>query len=111
MPRPSAWNSPTTAIRVPAHAVDAVMMLARKLDQEPQTGFVQNPDQPPPPYMVTVDNDAYICHPPTTTPEEDALIDQAMAKLDAIIAAKGLRAHDTYALLVADLAPRVGKKI
>ena len=35
MGRPSKWNSPTTSIRVPKHAVEAVLSLAYHLDNQP----------------------------------------------------------------------------
>jgi hypothetical protein len=34
MPRPSNWNSPTTAIRVPTHCAEQLLEIARALNRE-----------------------------------------------------------------------------
>lgn len=102
MPRPSAWNNPTTAIRVPAHAVDAVIALAKQLDQ----GFVQNDATPTRgPVIVAIGEERYLCQPPDAPPETwelaDQLIDQHLSHLD----------QDGLLLAIAHLAPKVGRKI
>ena len=89
MARPKSWNSPTAAIRVPAHAVDAVMALARQLDSQPtSTGFVQNPGR----YLITIakgfdDEARYLLQPPADISEAEAalvdgLVDQFFAAHD-----------------------------
>lgn len=91
MPRPSNWNSPTAAIRVPAHAVGAVLALAKQLDDHIPSSFVQNPDNPSGgPYMVTLEDrhrlERYLINPPSDIPSEvweeaDRLIDEKFSHL------------------------------
>ena len=79
MARPKSWNSPTAPIRVPAHAVAAVMVLARQLDAEPPSeGFVQNPN---PPSLITIGQGPterrYLLQPPAdVSPDDSALVDE-----------------------------------
>ena len=104
MPRPSAWNSPTTAIRLPKHAVEACLELARTLDQPISEGFVQNTD----PLLITVGQgtecDRYLLPSQALTPEQanqmDTLIDQVLATVPGL-------GKDAEALLLAELTPRV----
>lgn len=81
MGRPSNWKSPTAAIRVPTHAVGAVLALAKQLDNQPSS-FVQNPG----PYLVTVNEAQYLVTAPADCPPEiwaeaDRLIDELIAPL------------------------------
>jgi hypothetical protein len=79
MARPKSWNSPTAAVRIPAHAVPAVIALARQLDTEPPSeGFVQNPN---PPSLITIGQGStetrYLLQPPADiSPEDSALVDE-----------------------------------
>lgn len=102
MPRPSNWNSPTAAVRVPAHAVDAVIALARQLDKEPPQSFVQNPSGP---YLVSDGEDRYLIPTPTAPPEmweqADRLIDELFHEHD----------QDDLLLILAKLAKHWGKPI
>lgn len=45
MGRPSSWNGPTTAIRVPSSAVDRVLEVARAIDAGDDGNFVQNSEE------------------------------------------------------------------
>lgn len=89
MARPSNWNSPTVAIRVPAHAVDALMALAKQLDRD----NVQNlPPEQPGPYILTTETykdgvQRYLIQADADTPAEvwaeaDLLVDKMCAGLD-----------------------------
>lgn len=79
MPRPSKWNSKTTAIRVPEHAADQLLAIARQIDA--QCGFVQNPE----PLGVTIEDNAtterYILLQEPLTEDEQAIIDQAISSM------------------------------
>ena len=79
MPRPSKWRSKTTAIRVPEHAADQLLAIARQLDAP--SGFVQNPK----PTLITIDDFAtaerYILQNEHLTADEEAIIESAMSEL------------------------------
>ncbi|MGB5972692.1 MAG: hypothetical protein WBG38_05210 [Nodosilinea sp.] len=54
MGRPSNWNSPTTSVRLPIHALPAVLALAKQLDDPKPVGDVKNNVQNPTgPYLLT----------------------------------------------------------
>lgn len=101
MPRPSKWNSPTTSIRVPAHAVARLLELARAIDMPPPAtepdpefaeyaSFVQNLQ----PYLLTIQDGAELkrywieCSPPTF--EEWELLCEVQERLLARMDAEGL---------------------
>lgn len=108
MPRPSNWKSPTTAIRVPAHAVDQLMAIARQLDTQ---SFVQNPAAPPP-LIFTIESakgtERYFVQAEPCTDEELEQIDQALDRLY-----EQLQGHKTEELLyvAAKIAQAVGKRL
>ncbi len=98
MPRPSPWNSPTKAIRVPEHATEACLQLARMLDQDsPEVLYKTEP------LLVTIDDRRYLMPPQAITPEQAAwandLIDQVLATAEL--------GKDAEALLLSELAPRI----
>lgn len=80
MGRPSAWNSPTVAVRVPVHAVDQLLVIARQLDTP--RSFVQNSA----PRMITIERGPerkqYLLGLDSVelTPQEDALVEQMVDK-------------------------------
>lgn len=86
MARPSNWNSPTTSVRLPKHAVPAALSLARQLDAPKPTGDVKNNVQnPSAPYLVTSESAKgtyrYVVNPPPDIPAEvwaeaDRLLDE-----------------------------------
>ena len=102
MARPARWNSLTVAIRVPAHAVEKLLELARILDRE---SFVQNSVTDP--LMVTVDGTPYYFPPVEVTAEEsdllDRLIDELLAESDRL----GIKERDRI-VLIGEIAKRVG---
>jgi hypothetical protein len=109
MPRPSSWNSPTTAIRVPAHAVDALLALARQLDQADN---VQNLEDAPAPYLFACETydqgtQRYLICPPADASEEtwaeaDRLVDELF---------KQFPDEDDRLLLLANFAKLWGKPL
>lgn len=101
MPRPSNWNSPTAALRVPAHAVGAVLALAKQLDQ----GFVQNDLPTAEPYLLTDGENRYLIAPPNAPAEVWQQADLLIAQLTA-----GL-SEDEQFLLLAQLASQWGRPI
>jgi len=86
MPRPSNWNSPTTAIRIPAHAAEQLLAIARQLDS-PSDGFVQNPSTPP--LLISVDDTSgdnqYLIEAVQLSPEDDEAVELAIAQVDRSI--------------------------
>lgn len=95
MPRPSNWHSPTTAIRIPAHAVPLALALAKKLDT-PESS-VQNP------YLITVGEDRYFLSPPELSPKESAEMDQ---QVDQVVKdLEPLLGENTVPWLIATLTP------
>ena len=102
MPRPPRWNSPTEAIRVPAHAVEKILELARLLDGQ---SFVQNSTTDP--LMVTVDEKPYYFPPQSITAEESEMLNRLVEKLLAESDRLGIKERDRI-VLIGEIAKRVG---
>lgn len=79
MPRPSKWKSKTTAIRVPEHAADHLLEIARQLDAP--SSFVQNLQ----PTLITIEDYAtterYILQNEPLSADEEAIVESAMSEL------------------------------
>lgn len=109
MPRPAKWNSPSEAVRLPKHAIDACLKLAAALDAPPpQTEsdpalaeqfqgyqrFVQNCQ----PTMVTIqdglDERQYLIQPSPCSFEEYRQIEMAIEQLQARMKAERFNEHD-----------------
>lgn len=105
MPRPSKWKSKTTAIRVPEHAADQLLAIARQLDVP--SGFVQNPA--PSPIICTIDSakgtERYLIQAEPCTDEEMEQVDQALDWLYGQL--KG-RSRDDLLYVAAKIAQAVG---
>jgi len=106
MARPPKWNSPTEAIRVPAHAVDAVMALAKQLD-----GSYVNDPSPDKTVLVTWGNESYLINDPgNLSPEQNQAIDQAVDEFWHIASESGLD-HDDVLYIIGELSSQCGRPI
>lgn len=109
MPRPAKWNSPSEAVRLPKHAIDACLKLAAALDAPPpQTAsdpaiaaqfqgyqrFVQNCQ----PTMVSIadglDERQYLIAPQPVSFEEYQQLERAIASLESRMEAEKFNEHD-----------------
>ncbi len=121
MSRPSKWNTPTTSIRVPAHAVDRLLELARALDMLPPTAepdpefaeyvsFVQNLQ----PCLFSIQDGAELrrywieCSPPTF--EEWKLLCEVQERLLAQMDAEGWR-QDARLYVISRMVEQVFKPL
>lgn len=80
MARPSRWNTPTVAIRVPSHCADRLLELAKTLDSE----FCTKPD-PEESVLITVGNSSQVVTAPKSVWDEaDRLVDEFMPTVQAL---------------------------
>lgn len=108
MGRPAKWNSrETAAIRIPAHAVDQCLALAKLLDKPADPSFVQNLN----PTLVTVNEEQYIIQPEPLSVQELEQVDRMADQLLAGLAAAGLPQHEGLSYCLAELTKQWGRKI
>ena len=105
MARPAKWNTQTTSIRVPEHAVDQLLELARLLDQ----GFVQNSAprvQTFQTFLVGVDEKRFL----VTGDCNDPRLDPIMQSLDAEMERLGLTKRDHQARFLAAMVEAMERR-
>jgi hypothetical protein len=105
MARPAKWNAQTTSIRVPEHAVDQLLDLARLLDQ----GFVQNSPSSPSRveiYMIGVDDERFIVSGDVADPR----LEPIMQRLDSECEKLGLDKQESRLLFAAKLAQELERR-
>ena len=104
MPRPSKWQSKTTAIRVPEHAAEQLLAIAKQLDSQ---SFVQNPAVEPLLFTIEASKgvERYLIQAEPCTEDEMAQVEAALAKLYAKLGGGKL---DDLLYVAAKIAQQVG---